>query len=95
METPERALGICFELVLVFTVGDHSLRIIHDDAAVGETALQHQAVMNTDVVVDAAVVPSVVFAKQTVPFCYHLGIHLLVPLTYRLLFVEIVQPNHH
>ena len=63
MAMPERALGVHFKLVLVFAVGDHLLRIIHDDAAIGETALQHQAVMNTDVVVDAAVVPSVVFAK--------------------------------
>ena len=91
---PDRALSIRFELVLIFGVGDHSLRIIHDDVAVGETALQHQAVMNADVVVDAAVVSSAVFTKRTVPFRHHLGIHLLVPLTDRLIFVEVVQPNH-
>ena len=94
MATPERVLSICFKLVLFFGMADHSLRIVHDDAAVGETALQHQAVMNMDVVVDAAVVSSAVFAKRTVPFHYHLGIHLLVPLTYRLVLVEVVQSNH-
>ena len=94
METPERALCIRLKLVLFFGVTDHSLRIIHDDVAVGETALQNQAVMDTDVVVDAAVVSSAVFAKWTVPFYYLLGIYRLVPLIYRLLFVEVVQSNH-
>ena len=94
MAMPERALTIRFKLVLFFGMADHSLRIIHDNVAVGEAALQHQAVMDTDVVVDAAVVSSAVFAKWTVPFCYHLGIHLLVPLTYRLVLVEVVQSNH-
>ena len=94
MEMPERALCIRLKLVLFFGVADHSLRIIHDDVAVGETALQNQAVMDTDVVVDAAVVSSAVFAKRTVPFYYLLGIHRLVPLTYRLVFVEVVQSNH-
>ena len=42
METPERALCIRLKLVLIFGVIDHSLRIVHDDAAVGETALQNQ-----------------------------------------------------
>ena len=85
---PERALTIRFKLVFFFGVADHSLRIIHDNVAVGEATLQHQAVMDMDVVVDAAVVSSAVLAKRTVPFRYHLGIHLLVPLTYRLVLVE-------
>ena len=38
--------------------------------------------------------PALYSQNEPVPFCYHLGIHLLVPLTYRLVFVEIVQPNH-
>ena len=88
-------LSIHFKLVLFFGMAEHSLRIIHDDAAVGETALQHQAVMNMDVVVYAAVVSSAVFAKRTVPFRHHFGVHLLVPFTYRLVLVEVVQSNHH
>ena len=94
MATPERVLSIRFKLVLIFGMADHLLRIIHDDAAVGKTALQHQAVMNTDVVVDAAVVSSAAFAKQTVPFRHHFGVHLLVPLTYCLILVEVVQSNY-
>ena len=47
-----------------------------------------------DVVVDTAVVSSTVFTEWTVPLRYHLGIHLLVPLTYRLVLVEVVQSNH-
>ena len=46
MAMPERALCIRLKLVFIFGVIDHSLRIIHDDAAVGETALQHQAVVH-------------------------------------------------
>ena len=94
METPERALCISLKLVLFFGMADHLLRIIHDDVAVGKATLQHQAVMDTDVVVDAAVVSSAVFAKWTVPFYYLLGIHRLVPLTYCLVLVEVVQSNH-
>ena len=41
MTMPEGMLTIRFELVLILGMTDHSLRIIHDDAAVGETALQH------------------------------------------------------
>ena len=94
MEMPERTLCIRLKLVLFFGVADHLLRIIHDDIAVGEATLQHQVVMDTDVVVDAAVVSSAVFAKRTVPFYYLLGIHRLVPLTYHLVLVEVVQSNH-
>ena len=94
MEVPERALCIRLKLVLFFGVADHSLHIIHDNVAVGEATLQHQAVMDTDVIVDAAVVSSAVFTKRTVPFRYLLGIHRLVPLTYRLVLVEVVQSNH-
>ena len=39
MAMPERALCIRFKLVLIFGVVDHSLHIIHDDTAVGKTAL--------------------------------------------------------
>ena len=60
MAMPERALCIRLKLVFIFGVIDHSLRIIHDDAAVGETALQHQAVMYPDMVVYAAVISSAV-----------------------------------
>ena len=91
---PDKVLSIRFKLVLIFGVGDHLLRIIQDDVAVGETALQHQAVMNVDVVVDAAVVSSAVLAKGTVPFRHHLGVHLLVPLADCLIFVQVVQPYH-
>ena len=94
MAMPERALCIRFKLVLIFGVIDHSLRIIHDDAAVGETALQHQAVMYKDMVVYAAVVSSTVFTKRTVPFHNHLVVHLLVPFTNRLILVKVVQSYH-
>ena len=94
MAMPERALCIHFKLVLIFDMIDHSLHIIHDDAAVGKAALQHQAVMYMHVVVDAAVISSAVFAKRTVPFRYHLVIHLIVPLTDHLILVEVVQANH-
>ena len=66
MATPERALCICLKLVFIFGVIDHSLCIIHDDAAVGKTALQHQAIMYPDMVVYAAVISSAVHANRTV-----------------------------
>ena len=50
--------------------------------------------MDTDVVVDTAVVPGAVFTERTVPLRHHLGVHLLVPLTHRLIFVQVIQPNH-
>ena len=72
MAMPERALCIHLKLVFIFGMIDHSLRIIHDDAAVGETALQHQAVMYPDMVVYAAVISSAVRANRTVAFHNHL-----------------------
>ena len=57
---PERVLCIHLKLVFILGMTDHSLRIIHDNAAVGETTLQHQAVMYPDMVVYAAVVSSAV-----------------------------------
>ena len=91
MAMPERALCIRLKLVLIFGMIDHLLRIIHDDAAVGETALQHQAVMYPDMVVYAAVISSAVFAKWTVPFCDHLVIYLFVPLADHLILLKVVQ----
>ena len=63
MAMPERALCIRLKLVFIFGVIDHSLRIIHDNAAVGETTLQHQVVMYPDMVVYAAVISSAVHAQ--------------------------------
>ena len=94
MATPERALCICLELVLIFGMIDHSLSIIHNDAAVGETALQHQAVMYPDMVVYAAVISSAVYAKRTVPFRNRLVVYLLVPFADRLILVKVVQAYH-
>ena len=95
METPERALCICLKLVLIFGVIDHSLRIIHDDAAVGETALQNQAVMYPDMVVYAAVISSTVYAKRTVAFRNRLVVYLFVPFADCLILVKVVQAYHH
>ena len=94
MATPERALCIHFKLVLIFGVIDHSLRIIHDDVAVGKTALQHQVVMYPDMVVYAAIISSAVYAKWTVAFRNHLVIYLLVPFADRLILVKVVQAYH-
>ena len=90
MAMPERALCIRLKLVFVFGMIDHSLHIIHDDAAVGETALQHQAVMYPDMVVYAAVISSTVCAKQTVAFCNHLVIYLFVSFTDHLILMKVV-----
>ena len=95
MEIPERALCIYLKLVLIFGMIDHSLCIIHDDTAVGETALQNQAVMYLDMVVYAAVISSAVYAKQTVAFCNRLVIYLFVPFADRLILVKVVQAYHH
>ena len=91
MATPERALCIRLKLVLIFGVIDHSLRIIHDDAAVGKIALQHQAVMYPDMVVYAAVISSAVYAKRTVAFCNHLVVYLFVPFADCLILVKVVH----
>ena len=66
MAMPERALCICLRLVFILGMTDHSLRIIHDNAAVGETALQHQAVMYPNMVVYSAVVSSTVRTNRTI-----------------------------
>ena len=87
MATPERALCISLKLVFIFGMIDHSLRIIHDDAAVGKTALQHQAVMYPDMVVYAAIISSAVCAKQTVAFRNHLVIYLFVSFADRLILM--------
>ena len=80
MATSERALCIRLKLVFIFGMIDHSLHIIHDNAAVGETALQHQAVMYPDMVVYAAVISSAVHAKWTVAFSNHFVSTFLFPL---------------
>ena len=94
MEMPERALCIRLKLVLFFGVIDHSLRIIHNEAAVGETALQNQAVMYPDMVVYAAVISSIVYAKRTVAFHDRLVVYLFVPFADRLILVKVVQACH-
>ena len=90
MAMPERALCIRFKLVFIFGMIDHSLRIIHDDAAVGETALQHQAVMYPNMVVYAAVISSAVHTKRTVALRNHFVVYLLVPFADRLILMKVV-----
>ena len=67
------------------------LCIIHDDAAVGKTALQNQAVMYPDMVVYAAVISTTVYAKRTVAFHNRLVVYLFVPFADHLILVKVVQ----
>ena len=90
MATPEGALCIRLKLVFIFGVIDHSLRIIHDDAVVGKTALQHQAVMYLDMVVYAAVISSAVHANRTVAFRNHLVVYLFVSFADCLILMKVV-----
>ena len=90
MVMPERALCIRLKLVYILGMTDDSLRIIHDSAAVGKTALQHQAVVYPDVVVYAAVISSAVHTNWTIALRNHLVVYLFVSFADCLILMKVV-----
>ena len=64
-------LSICLKLMLVLGMCHHAFRVIQHSAAVGEAALEDQAVVDAYVIVYAPIVSGTVLTKRAIAFGHH------------------------